>query len=144
MKTFLVAAASFLVSSPLALAQTAVLYEEDWGSTNGGSSLESVGWSQIPPPTTWSGTFVKWNVDGSSGDLLPSKSLYFGGNNPGLEFFFTTNAAGCGPNGDSGFISIDPSRYTNLQISVECQWSLHGDTITNWIAVQVGESGTWP
>ena len=141
MKISLILVLSLSLSSLAALAQTTILYEEDWGSTNSGSSLASVGWSQIPPPTTWSGTFARWNSDGSNGQLLPSNSLYFGGNDAGLEFFYTTNGAGAGTHGDSAFTSIDPGRYTNLEVLVECQWSLNGGTITNWIAVQVG--GNW-
>ena len=75
MKTSLVIASSFLVSSLLALAQTSVLYQEDWGSTNGGSSLESVGWSEIPPPTTWSGTFARENYDGSTDQPLRGSTI---------------------------------------------------------------------
>lgn len=85
--------------------------------------------------------FALENYDNSTGQPLPSNSLYYGGGDAGLQFFYTTNGAGAGAHGDSAFTSIDPGRHTNLEVSVECQWSLNGGTITNWIAVQVG--GKW-
>jgi hypothetical protein len=125
-------------------AQTSVLYQEDWGTTNGGVSattLASVGWSEVLPPAGYSGIYEYGApFDGNNDSLLPTNIIYFGGN-AGLGIFFTTNGAGSGTYGDSAFTSIDPTPYTNLQFSVESQWSYNGGGLTCWFAVQVG--GVW-
>jgi len=128
--------------------QSALLYQQDWGSTNGGTNtttLASVGWNQILPPSGYQGIYQQGSHYGSPYDvnseaLLPANSLYFGGNS-GLGMFYTTNGAGSGAFGDSGFKSINPALYTNLQFSVETQWSWQGSNMVCWFAVKVG--GAW-
>jgi hypothetical protein len=145
MKTLLrVLAALLAVSAVHVSAQAFVLYQEDWGTTNGASSatsLASVGWSQILLPAGGSGIYeFGAPFDGSDNALLPTNILYFGGN-PGMAIFYTTNGAGSGTFGDTAFTSIDPTVHTNLQFSIESQWSFEGNDLTCWFAVQVG--GTW-
>jgi hypothetical protein len=50
MKKLLLIAAGLIVISGLTSAQTAVLYQQDFGMVNGGTSLAAVGWSQILVP----------------------------------------------------------------------------------------------
>lgn len=145
MKTLLrVLAALLAVSAVRVFAQTAVVYQEDWGTTNGATSatsLASVGWSQVLLPAGSSGIYEYGSpYDGSDNDLLPTNILYYGGDT-GLGIFYTTNGAGSGTYGDSAFTSIDPTLHTNLQFSIESQWSYEGNNLTCWFAVQVG--GSW-
>ena len=72
---------------------------------------------------------------------LPTNSMWFGDNNPGMAMFYTTNGAGSGTYGDSAFTSIDPTQYTNLDLSVYAQWGYNGGALQSWFAVQVG--GAW-
>jgi len=126
----------------LASAQTAILYQQDWGTTNGGASLAAVGWSQVlVVPGGYSGFYTQSGAhDGTTSQALPTRTLYFGGNT-GTGVFYTTNGAGSGSGGDSAFTSIDPTLYTNLNISLETQWSYQGGNLSCWFAVQVG--GSW-
>jgi len=122
-------------------AQTAVLYQQDWGTGNGSPSLAAVGWGQVLPPAGYSGTYQQSPaVDGDTSAPLPANTLYFGGN-AGLGIFYTTNGAGNGGSGNSSFTSINPALYTNLNISVYSQWSWQGANLTCWFAVEVG--GAW-
>jgi hypothetical protein len=125
----------------LAPAQTAVLYQQDFGTVNGGTSLAAVGWSQVLLTGGYSGFYTQSGaVDGTTAAVLPASTLYFGGNS-GTGVFYTTNSAGSGTGGDSSFTSIDPTLYTNLNISVESQWSYNGGNLNCWFTVEVG--GTW-
>lgn len=138
-KSFLIIA--WLLANHLALAQTAILYQQDFGTINGGSTLADVGWSQVLPPAGYSGMYNQAGaVDGVTAQSLPVRTLYFGGN-AGRGIFFTTNGAGSGTGGDSAFTSINPTLYTNLNISIESQWSFNGGNLKCWFAVQVG--GNW-
>src|SRR5580692_7928863 len=125
MKTLLrVLAALLAVSAVHAFAQTFVLYQEDWGTTNGASNakaLTAVGWSQITLPAGSSGIYeFGAPFDGSDNAFLPTNIMYFGGN-PGTAIFFTTSGAGSGTFGDTAFANIDPTVHTNLQFSIESQ-----------------------
>ena len=132
---------AFSATVTLASAQTAILYQQDFGTTNGGTSLAAVGWSQVLVPGGYSGIYAQSGAhDGTTSQALPTSTLYFGGN-AGTGVFYTTNGAGSGSGGDSAFTSINPALYTNLNISVECQWSWQGGNLANWFAVQVG--GSW-
>lgn len=134
----LTALAVLMSGSLLASAQTAILYQEDFGTTNGGTTLVSVGWGQILVPSGYSGIYQQSPAfDETTLQSLPINTMYFGGS-PGPGIFFTTNGAGSGPNGDSAFTSIDPTQYTNLNISLEAQWSYQGSNVQCWFAVQVG------
>ena len=143
MKKLLYILLSQIAISGAALAQTSVLYQQNFGTTNGGTSLASVGWSEILPPTGFSGIYAQAGaISGTTSLSLPVNTLYFGGGGgAGTGIFFTTNGAGSGPNGDSAFTSINPTLYTNLNISVESQWSWQGGNLQFWFAVQVG--GAW-
>jgi len=141
MKKLLLTIAGSLAVACLAPAQTAVLYQQDFGTVNGGTSLGAVGWSQITPPFGYSGFYTQGGaIDGTTAQSLPTSTLYFGGS-AGSGVFFTINGAGSGTGGDSAFTSIDPTLYTNLNLSVEAQWSYQGGNLDCWFAVQVG--GTW-
>ena len=141
MKTSLLTCFSLLASLQFAAAQTTVLYQQDFGTTNGGTTLAAVGWSQVLVPSGYSGIYnVAGAHDGTTSQALPTHTLYFGGN-AGTGIFHTTNGAGSGTGGDSAFTSIDPTHYTNLNISVESQWSYQGANLKCWFAVQVG--GGW-
>ena len=129
------------MSAAAGMAQTAILYSQTYGTTNGGTTLAAVGWSQILPTSGYSGIYTESTAhDGTTAQALPSHTLYFGGT-AGIGIFYTTNGAGSGTGGDSAYTSIDPTLYTNLEISVECQWSYQGGNLANWFAVQVG--GSW-
>ncbi len=123
----------------------AVLYQEDWGTTKGGTSvtaLADVGWNQVLATDFYSGFFqADGAVDDTTDASLPTNSLWFGDNNPGMALIYTTNGAGRGTYGDSAFTSIDPTQYTNLDLSVYAQWGYNGGALQSWFAVQVG--GAW-
>jgi uncharacterized repeat protein (TIGR03806 family) len=122
-----------------------VLYQEDWGTTNGGSNVSvpaNVGWSQVLGSGFSSGFYqASGAVDDSTSAALPTNSMWFGDNGAGLAMFYTTNAAGSGTYGDSAFTSIDPTVYSNLDLSVYAQWNYNGGALQSWYAVQVG--GAW-
>ena len=123
----------------------AVLYQEDWGSINGRTNVTAVanvGWSQVLASGFYSGFFqASGAVDDTTGAALPTNSMWFGDNNPGMAMFYTINGAGSGTYGDSAFTSIDPTQYTNLDLSVYAQWGYNGGALQSWFAVQVG--GAW-
>ncbi len=122
-----------------------VPYQEDWGTTNGGTNvtaLADVGWNQVLATDFYSGFFqADGAVDDTTDASLPTNSLWFGDNNPGMALIYTTNGAGRGTYGDSAFTSIDPTQYTNLDLSVYAQWGYNGGALQSWFAVQVG--GAW-
>jgi hypothetical protein len=122
-----------------------VLYQEDWGTTNGGTNVTVVanlGWNQVLGSAFSSGFYqAAGAVDDAQGAGLPPNSLWFGDNNAGKALFYTTNGAGSGIYGDSAFTSIDPTQYTNLDLSVYAQWGWSGGALQSWFAVQVG--GAW-
>ena len=141
MKKLLLILLGHLALSGVALAQSAVLYQQAFGTVNGGTTLDSVGWSQILPPAGFSGIYTQGGaISGTTSQALPTSTLYFGGG-AGSGIFFTTNGAGSGSNGDSAFTSINPALYTNLNISVESQWSWQGGNLNFFFAVEVG--GAW-
>lgn len=141
MKKILLIMFSHLAISSVALAQSAVLYQQAFGTVNGGTTLASVGWSEILPPAGFSGIYTQDGaISGTTSLALPTSTLYFGGG-AGTGIFFTTDGAGSGSNGDSAFTSINPTLYTNLNISIESQWSWQGGNLNFWFAVQVG--GSW-
>jgi hypothetical protein len=129
-----------------AVSGSAVLYEEDWGTTNGGShvsTLTDVGWNQVLATDFYIGFFQYTNLDDATGAGLPANSMWFGDSDagPNLTMFYTTNGAGSGTYGDSAFASIEPTLYTNLELSVYGQWRYDGGALQSWFAVQVG--GAW-
>ncbi len=123
----------------------AVLYQEDWGTTNGGTNVTvaaNVGWNQVLSSGFSSGFWqANGAVDDSTGAGLPANSMWFGDNGTNLAMFYTTNGAGSGTYGDSAFTSIDPTLYPNLKLSVYAEWGWNGGALQSWFAVQVG--GVW-
>ena len=133
------------MSIAAAQAQTAtILYQEDWGSSNAPNStlLTDLGWSANFAPGGSSGTWSNTTafVDADSSETLPPNTIWWGGN-AGIGAFYTYAGAGSGTYGNSAFASIDPTVYTNLEISVECNWSWQGNLTTDYVAVKVG--GSW-
>jgi len=125
-------------------AQTAtIVYQQDWGSGVAPNStlLPDLGWSANFAPVGSAGTWANpGSVDAVSGDPLPPNYIWFGGN-AGIGAFYTFAGAGSGTYGNSAFTSIDPTVNTNLEISVECNWSWQGELTTDYVAVEVG--GSW-
>lgn len=134
------------------LAGTATIYQEDWGTTNGGSSvtgagnINTVGWTGVAASQTagpYLGIFQASGAeDPASGAALPANTAYFTHllpteTAPGM--LYTTDASGAGSGGDSAFTDINPTLYTNLTINLEIWDNNSGDT--NYFAVQVG--GSW-
>jgi hypothetical protein len=143
-----------------AFAGTTNIYVEDWGTTNGGTSLDygynpgtaanpfaQVAWSIVAPAAQtgggppYEGIYTDTSaIDVNTGQSLPANTVYYTFLAAGQSgMVYTTDAAGAGAAGDSSFIDIDPSDYTNLTISVEGNDT--GTTSSNYVAVQVG--GAW-
>jgi hypothetical protein len=127
--------------------QTNVLYQEDWGTTHGGSNVShptDVGWTQVLG-TDFSSGFYQANgaADVTTGAGLPTNSFWFGDSDagPDLALFYTTNGSGSGIYGDWAFTSINPALFTNLDFSVYAQWNYAGSNLLSWFAVQAG--GAW-
>jgi hypothetical protein len=136
-----------------ASAGTMNIYIEDWGTTNGGSSvtgnglIADVGWAGAVAPQTTSGPYLgSYAASGASdpatGAALPVNTLYLTGllptqTAPGM--FYTTDTSGAGSGGDTSFTDINPTLYTNLAFNVEVRDT--GSNDTNYFAVQVG--GQW-
>ena len=123
-------------------------YQEDFGSMafnldlGEATALPDVGWTQILVPGGYGGVYITANAeDANTGQSLPSSTAYFGSDNAGTGFFYTTNGAGSGTFGESAFNSIDPALYPNLTFSIETQQSYQGTNVSSWFAVQVG--GSW-
>lgn len=146
MKTACLTLFGLIASLQIVAAQTAVLYQEDWGTTNGGGgsavgSAADVGWSEVFYASSFGRGFGPNNtaVDDTTLASLPASSMWFGGY--GTNMFYTTNGAGSGTYGDSAFTSIDPTLYTNLQFSLYSQYGWQGNRVQTWFTVQVG--GAW-
>ncbi|HWC58127.1 MAG TPA: hypothetical protein VHC44_00430 [Verrucomicrobiae bacterium] len=145
-KTLLLAILSGAVH--LASAGTTNLYIQDWGTTNGGSSvggngnINLVGWTGVAVTQTagpYLGIFQATGAsDAGSGNPLPVNTVYFTGLTPSQStpgMFYTTDSAGTGTGGDTAFTDIDPTQYTNLTLSVEVRGAA---TDTNYFAVRMG------
>lgn len=143
-----------------ALAQT-IIYQEDWGTTNGGSSItgaysvggynpfSAVGWSVIVPAAQtgsgppYEGTYPAGNAnDSTSGFSLPVNTVYYTGLTGQTVMFYTTAGAGNGGSGDTAFPAggINPASYSGLDLNAEIN-AEGGTSATNYFAVQVG--GNW-
>lgn len=136
----------------ISAAGTTNIYVEDWGTANGGvvygnGGLSSVGWSVVSISQD-SGPYVgiytaTGATDPATGESLPANTMYFSvllPNQATPGFFYTTNGAGPGAGGNSSFVTINPTLYTNLTLSVE-ERNGGGAAGTNYFAVQVG--GSW-
>jgi len=144
---------AFLFGNVLcAWAGSTTIYIEDWGTTNGNTSVSSmgnVGWTGVEIPQTSSGPYLgifaannPLPEDVGTGGILPENTAYFthllpSQTSPGM--FYTTDISGVGSGGDTAFADINPTLYTNLTINLEIWDNNTGDT--NYFAVQVG--GTW-
>ncbi|HXS67894.1 MAG TPA: immunoglobulin domain-containing protein [Candidatus Polarisedimenticolia bacterium] len=132
----------------LGRAGTQFVYLQDWGTTNGGTSvtgngnINTVGWTGVAPSQT-AGPFLgiyqaSGAKDVASGNPLPVNTVYFTGftgsqTTPGM--FYTTDSSGAGSGGDASFVDVDPTQYTNLTLSVEV---FGRATDTNFFAVRIG------
>jgi hypothetical protein len=120
-----------------------VIYTEDWGTTNGGSSFGAVGWTLVAPSGSppYEGFFAATGAtDSSSGSSLPASTVYFTGLTAGQNgMFYTVAGNGSGTGGDSAFNAIDPTLHPGLTLSVEA--SDEGSAAANYFVVQVG--GSW-
>src|SRR5208282_4326871 len=112
---------------PLATAGSMNIYVQDWGTTNGGSSvtgngtLNTVGWTGVAVSQTagpYLGIYQATGAsDPASGAILPVNTVFFTvllPNQTAPGMFYTVNGAGAGSGGDSAFTSINPTLYTNL------------------------------
>ena len=134
-----------------ALAGTMNVYIQDWGSTNTGGTLNGsgnigdVGWTGVATSQTagpYLGIYPATGAnDPATGAVLPTNTVFFtsfpNGSQPGM--FYTTDASGSGSVGDSAFVDINPTLYTNLALNVEVRDT--GSNDTNYFAVQIG--GQW-
>lgn len=133
----------------IASAGTTNIYTENWGTgltAGGNGTLNTVGWTGVAVSETtgpYLGIYTATGPsDAGSGESLPANTVYFTvllptQTNAGM--FYTTDTAGAGANGNSAFVDINPTLYTNLTLSVEVRDD--GGTPTNYFAVQVG--GSW-
>lgn len=136
----------------LVFAGSTNIYVQDWGTTNGGSSvtgngnINTVGWTGVAVSQT-SGPYLGiYQVttgpsDAGTGNPLPANTVYFTTLTPNQALpgmFYTTDASGAGSGGDSAFVDINPALYTNLTLSIEVRGNA---TDTNYFAVLVG--GSW-
>jgi len=144
--------AALFGSISLAAAGTTNIYAEDWGTANpgvttGDGGLSSVGWWPVAV-TQNAGPYVgiytaTGATDPATGESLPANTMYFSvllPNQTNSGFFYTTNGAGPGAGGNSSFVTINPTLYTNLTLSAE-ERNGGGAAGTNYFAVQVG--GSW-
>lgn len=158
MKKALVAFALFGALAT-ASAGTTNLYVEDWGTTNGGSSIAygysgdaaypfgQIGWGIVVPAAQtgggppYEGIYQSTSpIDANTGQSLPINTVYYTYLSSGQAgMLYTTDASGAGSAGDSSFTDINPELYTGLTLSVEGQNT--GTTASNYFAVQVG--GAW-
>ena len=132
-----------------ASAGTKNIYIQDWGSTNGGSAvtgngtIANVGWTGVAVSQTagpFMGIFAATGAsDPASGAALPVNTVYFTVLTPTQTapgMFYTTDALGTGSGGDSAFVDINPTLYTNLAFNVEVRET--GSNDTNYFAVEIG------
>ncbi len=133
----------------LASAGTTNLYIQDWGTTNGTSSVNGngninlVGWTGVAVSQTagpYLGIYQESGPsDSATGLPLPLNTVYFTVLTPTQTtpaMIYTTDSSGAGTGGDSSFADIDPTHYTNLTLSVEVRGN--GATDTNYFAIRVG------
>lgn len=148
----ILATALFFATTASLLAGTQNVYIEDWGTTNGGSSvtgngnINTVGWTGVATSQSAGPYLGIYQASGAndpaSGTALPVNTVYFTGllpNDASPGMFYTTDTSGGGSGGDSSFTDISPTLYTNLAINVEIRDGNSGDT--NYFAVRVG--GSW-
>lgn len=151
--------AALLGTLTTALAQT-ILYQEDWGTTNDGSSIAyaynasspaypfgQLGWSIVVPAAQagtgppYEGIYVATGAnDTTTGYSLPANTVYYTGMTASQTgFLYTTAGAGNGGSGDTAFPAggINPAGGITLNAEV----STEGSAAVNYFAVQVG--GQW-
>ena len=131
-------------------ASAVTIYTEDWGNAStavrGDGNINLVGWTGVCRSQTAKPYLGIYGATGASdpanGLGLPPNTVYFTGltgtAQTGAGMFYTTDTAGAGSGGDSAFVDIDPTLYTNLTINIE---EGGGPYLTNYFAVRVG--GSW-
>jgi hypothetical protein len=143
-----------------------LLYQEDWGTTNGGNvpayalnaqggdpqaPFDTVGWSIIVPSAQvgtggsvgpYEGIYQEQGAfDNSTGYGLPLNTVYYTTLGAGeTGFFYTVAGQGAGSAGDSSFPAggISPGANPGLTFNAEVAGPT---TVPNYFAVQVG--GQW-
>lgn len=137
------------VTLAVASAGSTNIYYEDWGNANtavnGNGNLNLVGWTGVAVSQTtgpYLGIYQATGAsDPASGAALPVNTVYFTTLTPNQTapgMIYTTDTAGSGSGGDTAFVDINPTLYTNLTITAEVRGAA---TDTNYFAVQVG--GAW-
>lgn len=134
----------------VATAGTTNIYMQDWGTTNGGTSvngngnINTVGWTGIALSQTagpYLGIYQATGAsDAATGAALPANTVYFttwSATQTTAGMIFTTDTSGAGSGGDSAFADINPTLYTNLTLSAEVRGAT---TDTNYFAVEIGSS----
>jgi hypothetical protein len=130
----------------LATTSAQILYEEDWGTTNGGTSITGVGWQVAIPASggagggPYSGLFPAASPsDYASGAPLGSHTAYVSHLATAQNsFVYTVAGDGAGSGGDSSFSAISQTAETPLIFNLEL-WGATDEPV--YFAVQVG--GTW-
>jgi hypothetical protein len=140
---------------PLPLASAATIYTENWGSPNTtvqtANTLGLVGWTVVANRQGGVGPY--YGIYGATGANdpglglgLPVNTVYLTGLSGtstnqlgGPAMLYTTDTAGAGSAGNSAFVDINPTLYTNLTFNVEIR--IDGGNCSNYFAVQVG--GSW-
>jgi hypothetical protein len=147
---------ALFVDLATARAQT-IIYQEDWGTTNGGSAIAygysgnqaypfgQVGWSIIVPSAQtgsgppYEGIYVANSAsDANTGYSLPANTVYYTTMTAGQAGFIYTTAGASGSSGDSVFPSggINPASYPGgLYLNAEV--TTEGSSAVNYFAVQL-------
>src|ERR1700733_4184594 len=111
-----VLAAAIFCMLPKASAASIVLYTEDWGTTNGGSSAtlgSDIGWTAVyAGGSSYYGIYGSGPnpTDSTTGNSIPSNTVYYGGLTTGESGMFYTGGGtrACGQ-AHSAFNAIDPT-----------------------------------
>ena len=143
-------------------ASATILYQEDWGTTNGGSAIAygysgypaypfgQVGWNIIVPAAQtgsgppYEGIYVAGGAnDANTGYLLPVNTVYYTTMSAGQTGCLYTTAGASGGSGDSIFPAggINPASYPGgLYLNAEV--STEGTSAVNYFAIQLN-GGNW-
>ncbi len=149
-KNLLLAAILFGV---LHVASAVTVYTQNWGSPNNGvggnGNIFTVGWTGVAVSqvggTNNTGPYLGiYQAAGASdpalGLGLPVNTVYFTvllPNQTNAAMFYTTDTSGSGSGGNSSFVDINPTLYTNLTFNLEVRGAA---TDTNYFAVRIGAS----
>ena len=146
-----------LLGASLAANAETIIYQEDWGTTNGGSAIAygysgnqaypfgQVGWSIIVPAAQsgsgppYEGIYVAASAsDATTGYSLPANTVYYTSMTAAQTGFIYTTAGASGGSGDTVFPAggINPASYPGgLYLNAEV--STEGSAAVNYFAVQL-------